>query len=223
MRQRLRRDLAPTNASRASFKLPHIAVLVVAAIRRPAEEKVRRGLHDALADHDPLALVGVKARPRIRRQHRGTRLLHLQQQRRVVAASPAGDGAERADAADAHHLERDIGQPVAVQQHAALLRQAELVGVRRPRARPVRACRRACRDSGISSGGRARMRHAPLVLLDQLGIALVRRVGRHLQPLQGAVAQPQHPRYRSAPASTSMRSRQAASGSSFTSSFMCAR
>ena len=53
----------------------------------PAQERVARRLHQPLALHDPLALVLVLARARVRREHRRAGLLDLQEQR-VVSRSP---------------------------------------------------------------------------------------------------------------------------------------
>ena len=88
-------------------------------------------MHDALAGDHALALIGVEAGCGAWRQDRLLRFLELQQQRRVVAGGEQADGTESAHAADAHHLERNVGQPIAIEQHAAFFRQAELVRLER--------------------------------------------------------------------------------------------
>jgi hypothetical protein len=103
-------------------------VPVVAGILRPAQEDVRHGLHQPLSRHHALSLIGIDATPRERRQHRWLRLLELQQKHVVVGGGEQPDGAERTDAADADHLERQIGQPVARQQRRSLLGQSRCVG-----------------------------------------------------------------------------------------------
>ena len=98
---------------------------------RPSQEVVLLALHDALPGHHALPLIEIDARRRIRREHRLLRLLQLQQQRRTIAVGEEAEGAERANAADAHDLERDVGQSVTVEQHAAFLRLVHLVSLER--------------------------------------------------------------------------------------------
>ncbi len=74
----------------------------------PTQQDVARRLHQALTGHDALAVIGKSARSGIMLEHRGARFLDLQKQRVVVRRREQGDGAERADAADADHFDREI-------------------------------------------------------------------------------------------------------------------
>ena len=95
---------------------------------RPAEEDVGRRLHHALADHDPLTVIGVVGRAGKGREHRLLRLLDLQQKRRAVTRGQQPDRAERPDTADPDRLERHVAQRVAVQQHPTVLLQCLRIG-----------------------------------------------------------------------------------------------
>ena len=87
-------------------------------VRRPAEKNVARGLHHPLTlDHAPAlrALIG-----KLRRQpleDRALRLLDLQEERLAVAVEEQPDDTDRADGADAHGLESDVGQSIAIEQN----------------------------------------------------------------------------------------------------------
>src|SRR5262249_58600594 len=88
------------------LELAHIELPVRRGILGPAEEQVACRLHDALALDHPLALVALEFW-RQPLEHGWAGLLELQEQRPAVAAPLTPDGAERADAADADHLEGD--------------------------------------------------------------------------------------------------------------------
>ncbi len=180
---------APIDRQPRVLQLADIAVLVAAVLLRPAQEDIALALHDALAGDHALALIGVEAWRGERRQDRLLRLLELQQQRRIVAGGEQADGTERTDAADPHHLERNVGQAIAIEQHAALFRQAELVrferGARDQFVRVVmligewRDQRRPATDppAGFSA-------------LQQLRIPSAVRLGGRAQPFQFTLAQP---------------------------------
>ena len=80
-------------------------------------------MQHALAGDHPFALVGVGRRAGMAGQHRRLCLLDLQQQGRPIGGDEQADGAERADAADADHLEGRVREAVARQQHAAVFLQ----------------------------------------------------------------------------------------------------
>lgn len=110
----------------------HVAQLAhvdVAAQRgaRPAEEDIAGRLHQALAGHHALPLVGVQALACMGLQHRRARLLHLQEQRVVVRGHEQAHAADGADAADADHLECVVEEVIAVEQRARVLGQAVAV------------------------------------------------------------------------------------------------
>ena len=91
---------------------------------RPPEKRVGRGLHQSLALHDPLTVVGVVTRSNVPLEHARLGLLHLEEQRRtVVVVHEQQDRAVRADAADADHLSSDVDDLVALQQPTALRRE----------------------------------------------------------------------------------------------------
>ena len=107
----------------AVLQLPDIAMLVIAMMFGPTEEQIGQRLHDTLADDHPLALIGIPAETREIRQHRGLGFLQLQQQGLVVLRGEQPDRAKCADAADAHHFERNIHQFVTIEQNSPLFRQ----------------------------------------------------------------------------------------------------
>ena len=62
-------------------------------------------------------------------EHRGLRLLQLQEQRILaVAADQQGDPGARADAADADHLAREVDQLELLEQHAPVVLERVAVG-----------------------------------------------------------------------------------------------
>ena len=61
----------------------------------PTEEHVAGGLHEPVAVHDPLAVVGKDARTRVRLQHRGAGLLHLEEERIALAGHEEEHEADR--------------------------------------------------------------------------------------------------------------------------------
>ena len=106
-----------------TFHVAHLAHVVVAigAPVRPPEERVGRGLHQALPLHDPLTAVRIVAGPDVPLEHARLGLLHLEEQRRaVIVVHEQQDRAVGADAADAHHLPRRVDDLVPLQQPTAL-------------------------------------------------------------------------------------------------------
>ena len=94
----------------------------------PAEEDVAGGLHQPLADDDPLARVAVLAARLEPLQHRGLGLLRLQDERVVdVATDEQDDPAAGADAADPDDLAGHVRQPVPIEQDPPIGRQAARV------------------------------------------------------------------------------------------------
>src|SRR5215468_3440670 len=110
------------------FQLAHIELPVRGLILRPAQEDVARRLHDALALDHPLALVTLELLPKPL-EYGLAGFLDLQEQRSAVAAHKQPDGAKRADAADADHLERDILERISIDETKPVGRQAARVGV----------------------------------------------------------------------------------------------
>src|SRR4029077_8773118 len=94
------------------MELAHVVVAgyaVEALDALPAQEDVRCRLHQPLTRHHALAVVRVGARAEETLEHRGLRLLDLQEQRVViVAADEQHDVAAGPDAAHAHHLVRRV-------------------------------------------------------------------------------------------------------------------
>src|SRR5262249_39524695 len=75
----------------------------------PAKEDVAEGLHQALALDYPLAVVRVPAPAQVGLEHRGLRLLDLEEQRVVrVPPDEQDDPAPRPDTSDADHLPGDV-------------------------------------------------------------------------------------------------------------------
>ena len=86
-----------------------------------AEHDVARGLGQALALDDALAVVCELALAEERLEHRRLRLLELEEERVVVvAAEQQHDARPRADAADADDLARGVDVAVALEQAAAV-------------------------------------------------------------------------------------------------------
>ena len=124
------------------LRVAKLAEVIVAAVQsaRPAEEDVACRLHEALARHDPLAVVLVQGLAGVGLEHRLPRLLDLQENRIVVGRHEQSEGAERADAADADDLDREVEQVEAVEQRPDVLGQGlpiafERLGVSRLDAR----------------------------------------------------------------------------------------
>ena len=74
---------------RCNLHVPELADIKVATASssRPTQEDVARGLHQALPYHHALAVVRYRRMPRIAFEHRGARLLDLEEQGIVGAAS----------------------------------------------------------------------------------------------------------------------------------------
>ena len=81
----------------------------------PPEEHVTGWLHEPVAVHDALAVVWKDTRTGVRLEHRGTRLLHLEEEGVVLAGHEEHHPAVGPDAADPHHLDGGVPQLVAVQ------------------------------------------------------------------------------------------------------------
>ena len=100
--------------------VPELAEEEVASspARGPAEQHVAGRLHEPVAVHDPLAVVGEVARGGVGLQHRGARLLDLEEERVPLVGHQQQHPAHGAHAADADHLDRDVLDLVAVEQQA---------------------------------------------------------------------------------------------------------
>ena len=91
---------------------------------QPAEEYVAAGLHQPLADDDPLAVVLELTRSEELLEHRRLGLLHLQEQRVLaVAAQQQRDPGARADAAHTDDLACEVGQAELLEQYAPVVLQ----------------------------------------------------------------------------------------------------
>src|SRR4029453_2019609 len=84
---------------------------------RPAEEDVARRLHQSVAVYNPLAMIAVDALAGVRLQDRGPRLLDLEEQGVLFARHQQRHGAEGADAANPDHLDGDVLELIAVDEH----------------------------------------------------------------------------------------------------------
>src|SRR5271169_5861367 len=91
--------------------------------RGPTEKDVADRLHEPLAVHDTLSVVGEDALAGIRLQHRVACLFDLENQRISIAVREQRHHASGADAADADHLDRGIPDFVAVEQYSRGWRQ----------------------------------------------------------------------------------------------------
>jgi hypothetical protein len=89
-------------------ELAYVEVVSAQGAHRPAEHHLAGGLHQALAHHDALPMVGIGALARIGLEHRGVGLLDLQEQRIVVGGHEQRYHAHGADAAHHDHLDRKI-------------------------------------------------------------------------------------------------------------------
>ncbi len=97
----------------------------------PAEEHVAGGLHQPVAVHNALAVVGENARARVRLQHRGAGLLHLEEERIVLAGHEEEDEAGGPDAADPNHFDGGVPKFVAVEQGLEGMREGGAISVER--------------------------------------------------------------------------------------------
>src|SRR5262245_46878387 len=87
----------------------------------PAQEDVAGRLHQALARHHTLAVVGIRALADEALEDRLLRLLHLQEQGiLVVPAQEQPDPRARADAADADHLPGQMDETELLEQVSAI-------------------------------------------------------------------------------------------------------
>ena len=94
----------------------------------PAQEDVRGRLHRPLADDDTLALVGALSVLEVGGEDRGLGLLRLEDERvAFVATLEDDDEATGSDAADSDDLEGRVGEPVALEEVAPVLRQRRAV------------------------------------------------------------------------------------------------
>ncbi len=117
----LERDLPVAELAHVEVARPAVEVLLGV---NPAEEDVARGLHEALALHDSLAVVREAARAEVRLEHRRLRLFHLEEQGIVlVAPEEQHHPAAGSDAADTDDLTREIGIAEALEQHTPVARK----------------------------------------------------------------------------------------------------
>ena len=118
-------------------------------------------------DHHALAVVLELARTEELLEHRRLGLLHLQEQRiPAVAPQHQRDPGARADAADAHHLAREVDEPELLEQQLALVRTSvpryERSSVVQPLERLLALLARSRgRAIGTISGGSATIRRSP--------------------------------------------------------------
>src|SRR4029450_3833756 len=83
----------------------------------PAEEYVACRLNVLLPSHDALPVIGVRALPSVGLQHRGVRLLDLQEERILVMVPlEEHDVTASANAAHADDLAGHVDEGIAVQQ-----------------------------------------------------------------------------------------------------------
>lgn len=71
-----------------------------------------------LPGNDSLAVIRVQARARVGFEDRRPRFLDLQEEGIIVRSHEQPDRAPRADTADTDHLDRQIAEMEAVEQHA---------------------------------------------------------------------------------------------------------
>src|SRR5215831_17900851 len=143
----------------------------------PAQKEIAGRLHEALTDHYPLAAVGVGRGAHVRLEHRTTRLLHLQEEGIIVARCEEGDPASRSHATHADHLGREVHEPVAVEQDAAVLGQSCAVGgygLLEGRAEAGWEVRPVIDERWIVPDHRA-----PAIVGDHLGIVVLDHVALH--------------------------------------------
>ena len=102
-----------------------VLVAVEALASLPAEEDVGRRVGDSLAANDPFRVVGILARSQIGLEDRGLRLLRLQHQGILAAATnEEKDRSPSPDTADADDLASRVYEPIALEQVAAVRLEA---------------------------------------------------------------------------------------------------
>jgi hypothetical protein len=96
------------------FHVPQLAHEIVIAhpAAEPAEKQIAARLHQPLAHHHALAVVGQSAGLGVGLQHGRAGLLDLQNQGMPIIGQVQGNETAGADAADSHHLESHILQGV---------------------------------------------------------------------------------------------------------------
>src|SRR5208283_5606223 len=82
----------------------------------PSEEHVAGGLHDPVAVHDALAVVGKHARACVGFQHRGAGLFDLKEEGILLAGHEEEYPARGSNAADPNHLDSRVQQFITVQK-----------------------------------------------------------------------------------------------------------
>src|ERR1700730_2664737 len=120
-------DLADRTET-AVLELADVKMPVGLRVFRPAQKKIARGLHRALALDDPSALLDEARRRRNDRfEYRSKRLLDLQEQRLTIRRHEKPDRAKGADAADANDLDGDIGKRIMFHERAHFGRESGFV------------------------------------------------------------------------------------------------
>ena len=111
-------------------QLAPIEVAVAFRIFGPAEVDIAGGLYQPLSLHHPLAVLPEAALRQVLLQHRGRRLLDLQEERIMrVASLKENDERLVADAAHTDHLVGHVDDLEAIQQAALVLSQGGPVGL----------------------------------------------------------------------------------------------
>ena len=107
-------------------ELAHVEVLPLHG--RPAEEQVAGGLHEPLAGHHAATVVGVGAASGVGLEHRGLRLLHLEEQR-VEGGTSLQEHDQRPRSPTLptpHDLAGDVDEVVLVEEVAAVVGERRL-------------------------------------------------------------------------------------------------
>ena len=151
----------------------------------PAQEDVAGGLHQPLAGDHPLALVAVRARPRVRgrARRRPASLAWRKQRILAVPAEQEDDPAAGADAAHADHLAGHVDDPNSREQGPPVRGQAAAVplGAARGSAPPVAPAFRVRQQVGDRDDQR-RVRRDPEPARRLTSVSFVER----LQAVPGA-------------------------------------
>jgi hypothetical protein len=73
--------LHPNGGQPGILEPPDVKITTVNGLACPAKKDIGRGLHHALADHNPFAMISVVGRSSKRREDRLLRLFNLKQKR----------------------------------------------------------------------------------------------------------------------------------------------
>ena len=148
----------------------------------PAEEDVAGRLHQPLADHHALTVVGVLARAERVLEHRRLRLLDLEKQRVcLVTPEQQSDPGPGAHASHAHHLAGKVGHGELLEQLAPVIVERLPVKAQQPLKQLQHRLLLVGRHVGLQGHDQRRLVDDPRLPVDH-----VRQLGERRHAVPGA-------------------------------------